>query len=127
MRSREISSRMTKGLIAALFLFFLLAEWGSHGVICAAYHGSDNAPSAASAPIDHEDPCDTLVVCSDSRGRERRAPSFNHDAMQHNGLMDVIREIAANVKVTRDPRLAPSNVKGLSRPPDLPFNPPELS
>ncbi|KXJ98626.1 MAG: hypothetical protein UZ17_ACD001002696 [Acidobacteria bacterium OLB17] len=113
-------------LISGLFFVVLVAEFASHGAICAVvvHHTADEMTASQH---DSEDPCQTLVLCSNNREKERQTASFAHDKVQHNGLIggfllpsdaDLGRAAAS---------FAYADSKPLFRPPDPQFRPPKLS
>jgi hypothetical protein len=110
---------------AGMFLVFLLAEWGSHGVI---YSHSSFAEGQAMAATDreHEDPCRTLIICSDP-GRKDHAPNLWHDATPHNALFDHLSQFNRLDGSETDPHSQFATINGPFRPPSPPFHPPELS
>jgi len=113
-------------LLAGLFLFILLAEFASHGAICAVvYHHSEAEMTATGH--DSEDPCQTLVLCSNTREKERQAASFAHDKVQHNGLIGGLLLPADNTLNTDAVLFFFPDTRPRFRPPDLLFRPPELS
>lgn len=113
-------------LLAGLFLFILLAEFASHGAICAVvYHHSEAEMTATGH--DSEDPCQTLVLCSNTREKERQAASFAHDKVPHNGLIGGLLLPADNTSNTKAVLFFFSDTRPRFRPPDLLFRPPELN
>ena len=58
-------------IFAVAFLFFLLAEWGSHG-LAFAHSDSGEGRSAHSREDGHDDPCKTMIRCSDGRQYQGR-------------------------------------------------------
>lgn len=112
--------------MAAVFVLFLVAEWGSHGVICSTPDQADG--TYITATEDHrEDPCDTLVLCSDTRGRDRQTVSSGHNAVQHNGVLDGLFSPVVIAALRGDPPLFSSTANRLFRPPNPPFHPPKLT
>jgi hypothetical protein len=85
---RELTPCVRGGL-----LIFLLAEWGSHGIIYANASSSDGQAIQSSEGSD-EDPCSTMILCHDGQ-RDRQTPSFSHDASQHNGFLDHLSRLRA--------------------------------
>ena len=112
--------------MAAFFLLFMIAEWGSHGLMCPEA-GTRERTSVASDQNEHEDPCDTLILCSDSKQKDRQVPSFSHDAAQHNAVFDRTSGIRTDAIVTEDPRIPFGTSNSLFRPISPPFHPPEFS
>lgn len=112
--------------MAAVFLFVFFAEFGSHTLICS-NRSSDEMSSVSANEKGHEDPCKTLVLCSDGSRKDRQLPAFGHDAAQHNALFDRSAYLLADSVVTRDVTIPFSTEDGLFRPPDPPFHPPRLS
>ncbi len=118
--------RIFRRFIAAAFLVFLLAEWGSHSVAFAhAYEGEGDA--VYSEESGHEDPCKTLIRCSDGPSENRPVPLIGHDLSQHNALFDHHYKTRRRGGTYKDPRIIRSKISGLSRTLNPPFHPPELS
>lgn len=113
-------------LLAAVFLVFLLAEWGSHGVICSGSSSTDEQSLSASQDGD-EDPCQTLVLCSDGKNKDQQTTNLGHDASQHNGLFDHLSDIRPLNGSSLDPQLPFAAAYRIFRPPSPPFHPPELA
>jgi hypothetical protein len=105
-------------------MILLLAEWGSHGIIYANATSSEGQAISASED-EHEDPCKTLVRCSDGR-RQDQVPNFAHDGSQHNAIFNGLSSSGRRNGVNDDPRCT-RDITGLSRPISPPFHPPELS
>ena len=84
----SVHKETKRRLLAALFLICFFAEVGSHVVICAA-HSPGVERSFSSSDRGHDDPCRSLVLCSDSRRGGKQGPTLGHDASQHNPLFDV--------------------------------------
>lgn len=113
-------------LLAALFLFFFLAEMGSH-VVISANDPSTDEQSISSYEGNHDDPCKSLVLCGDSGRRDKQVPKMGHDASQHNALFDTLSGLLPELDIHRDPRIPFSVGLGVSRPPDPLFHPPQAS
>ena len=113
-----------RSFFAGLFLVFLLAEWGSHGVIYAHSSFADGQ-AIASADREHEDPCHTLIICGDP-GRKDNSNLW-HDATPHSALFDDLSQMKRLDGFAKDPHLQFTTVNRLFRPPSPPFHPPEIS
>jgi len=120
-----ITKENLRRVFAAAFLIFLLAEWGSHGIIYANASSSDGQSIQSSEGSD-EDPCSTMILCHDGQ-RDHQTPSFSHDASQHNGFLDHLSRLRAPGGPPKDPTLSFSIVNGIFRPPKPPFHPPKNS
>jgi len=120
-----VSIKNLRRLFAAGFLVFLLAEWGSHGIIYA-NSNSTEGQTISSSEREHEDPCKTLIQCSDGR-RQDQVPSFTHDANRHNGFVPRLSDLTRTELFYANAAFSPSNLIGLFRPPDPLFHPPELN
>ena len=114
-------------ILAAAFLLLLVVEFGSHGVILANSNSSKNVQSVQSSDSDHEDPCGTLIMCSDSRKRDQQVPSFSHDASQHNALFDRLAGMRNLSGIERDQPISFEDASAIFRPPLPPFHPPKAS
>ena len=112
-------------IFALGFLVLLLAEWGSHGVITNASGAEGSA--AYSKESGHDDPCQTLVRCSDSPRQNQHVLKLSHDASQHNGFVPKLSALGRTAGLHDGLRFAHSNQRALFRPPDPLFHPPELS
>ena len=124
----EPRKKHKRAFLAAAFLLVLLSEWGSHSMICSGqtFVGEDER-SISAAGHGHEDPCRSLVLCSDNKQRDRQAPKLGHDATQHNGLIDVLASLRPNVAVAGDVPIPLGSGDALFRPPKPPFHPPKQS
>ncbi|MBP9664171.1 MAG: hypothetical protein KBD94_06080 [Pyrinomonadaceae bacterium] len=116
---------LRRRFVAAAFLLFLLAEWGSHTAVH--INNSTVRAAAVSAAEDHrEDPCRSLVLCSDSRRRDRQTLNVAHDLMPPVTLAGASAEIA--LLSATDRQVQPFHTAdGLTRPPDPHFRPPQLA
>ena len=121
-----ISKNNVRRLFAAAFMILLLAEWGSHGIIYA-NSNSTEGQAISSSEREHEDPCKTLIQCSDGRRQDQQIPSFTHDANQHNGFVPRLSDLGRSGFFNGDARFSYFNLRGLFRPPDPRFHPPELN
>jgi hypothetical protein len=125
-----IDKKRLRLVFAALFLFVLLAEWGSHGMH---YAGSSSAADVVGEPSvfadgnAHDDPCKTLVVCGEGSRKDHKPANLTHNSSQHNGVIDHLSQIRTRIDVHNDPPIHPKEAHALFRPPDLPFHPPRLS
>lgn len=128
--SSVLNSKAKRGLfgrvIAVGFLALLLFEFSSHGVICSSQVHSEEI-SVYSTEYGHEDPCQTMVLCSPSRQREQQQPRFGHETVQHNGLSGFLGSDVATIESDSDPTYFRSSVGEIFRPPDPPFQPPKNS
>ena len=113
-------------ILAAFFLIVFLAEFGSHAVICAD-HSSSGEQAIYSHESGHDDPCKTLVLCSDSNRKDKQMPNLGHDATQHNALFDGRSSVFPQIGVQKGPKIPFTTAHSLFRPPSPPFHPPELS
>lgn len=113
-------------LLAALFMLVFLAEAGSHGMICSSNSSADEL-SVSSSQDGHDDPCKSLILCSDSKRKDQQLPGFSHDSMQHNAIFDRRQDLDTQFGVDNEPRIPFATGHTLFRPPSPPFHPPELS
>jgi hypothetical protein len=113
----------TRRLLAAVFVLFFLAEFGSHAVICSGEH-SGGGPAISSADRGHEDPCTTLIQCGYDQNN-RQAPKLGHDAAQHNALFDRLFELSAANLLLQERPIATHQGVPLFCPKDPPFHPPK--
>ena len=113
-------------LLSAFFLIVFLAEFGSHAVICSD-HSSSGEQAIYSHESGHDDPCKTLVLCSDSNRKDKQMPNLGHDATQHNALFDGRSSRFPQICFEKGPKIPFATAHSLFRPPSTPFHPPELS
>lgn len=126
MKLRERNLRKFSRILAAAFLALLVFEFASHGMICSNQHDSEeNAVYATD--YGHEDPCQTLVMCSQSRQRDQQQPRSAHDTVQHNGLSSIFELDQRLFDLRSDLTHLRSSVGEIFRPPDPPFQPPKRS
>jgi hypothetical protein len=116
-------------VFATLFLFVLLAEWGSHSMHYANASSADAADeqSISADQSGHEDPCQTLAVCSEGSRKDQQTQNLGHDSSQHNGLIDHFSQMRAKIDVRDNPLIPFENAHALFQPPNLQFHPPKLS
>ena len=123
---KSVKKENKRRLLTAFFLFVFLAEFGSHAVICEDRSASDGQ-SITSRDGGHEDPCQTLVLCSDGKRKDQQAPNFGHDASQHNALFDGQSDVFPQTGSQKDAAIPFTTSHCLFRPPSPPFQPPRLS
>ena len=112
-------------ILAAAFLIFLLAEWGSHSVIEATPFPSQGA--AISANDDpHSDPCDTLILCSDTGRRDQQRSSLGREMTPHSAPLNLCVDLCLRT-LSDESRSEFSAARAIFRPIIPPFYPPELS
>ena len=121
-----VKKETRRRILATVFLVVFLAEAGSHGFICSGQISSEGQ-SVAASESGHDDPCQTLVLCSDNKQKDQQLPSFSHDSMQHNAMFDRRWELLDQIGSEDDARIPYSTAHALFRPPSPPFHPPELS
>ncbi len=106
-----------------MFLIFLLVEWGSHSL--AFSHSSfDGGAAIHSSDTDHDDPCKTLIRCTD--GKQLDPPNLRYDN-QHNTFLDGLSELRFVSRVLKPLLVKRERVTSLFRPISPPFHPPEFS
>ena len=118
-----------KGLrrvFAVAFLAFLLVEWGSHN-LAFAHASSDDGRAVQSQDGGHEDPCKTLIRCSDGPGRNQPVLKLSHDILQYSNFFDNLLSTPRWSDLHKDPRLRRGPVLALFRPSDPLFHPPKVS
>lgn len=111
--------------VAAGFLVFLLAEFGSHAMIHAYPHSIDER-SMSATERGHDDLCRTLILCSDSRRRDQQMPNLSQD-LTHTALLDLISDLCPQISVSLSPPIPIGTGEAIFRPISPPFHPPELS
>ena len=124
--SRARSNKALRRILALSFLVLLLAEWGSHAAI---YANSSTSEGAAiySNENSHEDPCKTLVRCSDGQRQNQHVLKLTHNTSQHNGFVPRLCALGRAGVFHDDGRFAQTNLRALFRPPDPLFHPPEIN
>lgn len=118
---RKISRRV----VAAAFLVFMLAEWGSHTVVHINSSGSGSVVAASGSHRD--DPCDTHIHCCDSRRHDRQLPGISHDLMPIVSLSDAFTDVLRLVRADEERPLPHYMAAASTRPPDPHFRPPEFA
>lgn len=125
---RTIANRkVARRVLAAAFLLLLVVEFGSHGVIFAHSTSSKNGDAVQSGERGHEDPCGTLIMCSEGRKRDQQVPSISHDASQHNALFDRLAGMRNLGGIEQDQPISFDDANAIFRPPLPPFHPPKAS
>ena len=76
---------------------------------------------------DDEDPCKTIMRCSDGPRREQTTPRFGHDSIQYEPFVNQLAMTRRSADQYADPRLRRARIEALFRPPDPLFHPPQLS
>jgi hypothetical protein len=112
-------------IFAVLFLFFLLAEWGSHGAMNAS-HSSVETQSISADQGHDDDPCHSFVLCSDGKRKDQQTQGFSHD-VSHNAVFDRLSGWSAPIGVWRVTLIPFATAHTILRPTSPPFHPPELS
>ena len=112
-------------ILAGFFLLLLMFEFVSHGAICrAGYHHSTDA-SVTAKDSGHEDPCATMILCSDSKRQDDLSPVRGHDAGSHNALFAQLFTKTVEAPVIKQGVKPLYDAQDLFRPPDPLFHPPE--
>lgn len=121
--------RNVRAFLAAAFLFVLIAEWGSHSLMCSGHENgaSGDGPAMFATQGGHDDPCRSLILCRDNQQRDQQLPKLGHDATQHNALFDPFSELDRPIDLRARSPIPFSGADGLARPPDPAFHPPEIS
>lgn len=114
----------SRRFLAAAFLVFLLAEWGSHG-LAFSHTSSPEGTAIHATETEHDDPCKTMVRCSD--GRQQDPPNLRYDGSQHSGFLGGLFESRFADYFPKPPLIDHDRV-GL-RPGSVspPFHPPKFS
>jgi hypothetical protein len=124
---RQISwKKGVRRLFALAFLALLLVEWGSHN-LAFAHAYSDDGQAVQSQDNPDEDPCKTLILCSDGPRQDHRVPKFGHDILQYSTLFDGLLAAPRWADLYKDPRLRRRPLHPLSRSLDPLFHPPKIS
>ena len=86
-----------------------------------------NHPSIYSNEGGHEDPCQTLILCSESRRERQQMPNLGHQTAQQNALFDLFSPIPSVVDLREEPSIPFGSATAIYRPISPPFSPPERS
>ncbi len=114
-------------LFAVAFLLFLLVEFGSHTMLHAFSPLVLNHTSISANEGCNEDPCQTLILCSESRHERQELPNVGHQTAQQNALLDLFSPIPSANDLRKEPRIPFGNGEAIFRPISPPFSPPKLS
>ena len=112
-------------ILALGFLVLLLAEWGSHAAIYANASLGEGA-AVYSNESGHEDPCKTIVRCSDGQRQNQQVLKLSHDVTQHNGFIPRLSDLRRAGPSCSDAVFFRTSLRTIFRPPDPPFHPPEV-
>lgn len=124
MKFRSLGIGKLSRTLAAVFLALMVFEFASHGMICVnRYHSEE--PAVVATDYGHDDPCQTLVMCSQSRQRDQQQPRFGHETVQHNGLVGLFDINTPLFDPCSSRASLHSSTREIFRPPDPPFQPPE--
>jgi len=126
-QSRLSETKLNKRcILAAVFLILLIVEWGSHALAYAS-HPSNEGQAISASEEDHQDPCKTLILCSDSGRKDQQTPNLGHDVSQHNAFFARPSNSRRLAGFRFEPDMPLETVNRILRPPDPQFHPPELS
>ena len=114
-------------VLALMFLFVMLVEWGSHS-LAFAHSGSPGGMIAINAPEpEHDDPCRTLTPCCERSSNGSTVLSPSHHVPSYNSYVELYDPIPS---WTRDLIVTPparEDARRIFRPKDPLLHPPELS
>ncbi len=113
-------------IFAAAFLLFLLVEFGSHTMTHAFSPSAKNHPAVSANEGCHEDPCQSLILCSDSRRERQQLPSPGHQTGQAADLVSFYQSDDPVLDLRESPPIPFGPSHAISRPTSPPFTPPEL-
>jgi hypothetical protein len=116
------SVRNARRIVAAVFLLFLFVEWGSHG-LAFSHSASSEGAAIHSSESGHDDPCKTLIRCSDGRQQDLQTPRY--DGSQHTGFLSGLFEAPFRFDNLWPPPPDRDRVDRLDQPESPPFHPPE--
>ena len=119
-------NKYLRRVVAVAFLVFLLVEWGSHN-IAFAHTYSDNGQAVQSQDTQHEDPCRTMIRCSDGPRQDQTLQKLSHNVLPYNNFVIGSLNPRRWADLHKDPRLSRLGVYPLFRPPDPLFHPPKIS
>ncbi|MFN0139782.1 MAG: hypothetical protein ACKVQW_06810 [Pyrinomonadaceae bacterium] len=111
-------------VFAALFLFVLLAEFGSHVLAHAnTPHSQEELVSAVGD--DPDEPCKHVLPCCDNGHSDQQLPTAGHQLI-HNSLSEIV-QIVPDIDVNVEPPIPFQNANSLFRESSPPFHPPRIS
>jgi hypothetical protein len=126
MRFSRQNKESWRRILVTIFVMLYLAEFSSHALICTGLSSKD-AEAMSQRGSSHEDPCKSLILCNDSKQRDRQSPGFAHDATQHNALIDSFADLGYLLLLTKEPRIPSLAGEGLFRSLSPPTHPPKLA
>ncbi|HKP68185.1 MAG TPA: hypothetical protein VJV05_02800, partial [Pyrinomonadaceae bacterium] len=103
-------------VFAVAFLLFLIIEWGSHN-LAFAHTYSETGRAVQSQDSGHDDPCKTMIRCSDGP-RQDQTLKLTHDVLQYNNVFNASLSPRQWADLHQDPRLRRPLLYPLFRPPD---------
>ncbi len=107
-----------------MFLFVLLAEFGSHVLAHAnAPHRHEQLVSAIDAG--HDEPCQHIIPCCDNEHSNQQIPNSGHQLVP-NDLIE-ITQFVPKIEINVDPPIPFEQANALFRESTPPFHPPRLS
>jgi len=121
-----LAIKYKRQILAGFFIFVFIAEIGSHVAICSDHSPVDET-SVTMTEGEHDDPCKTLVTCSDSNRNDHQTQNLRHDASQHNALYDRGLDFLAAIEINNGEEIPPLTGHAIFRPPSPPFQPPQIS
>lgn len=124
--SRAFSKKL-HAVVALVFLFVMLVEWGAHS-LAFAHSGSPAGMVAVNVrEAEHDDPCRTLTNCCERRKSGGTVVSPSHHLQSFNSFVELIRFVPAYARdLAVNPPLR-DDVQRIFRPKDPLLHPPELS
>ena len=111
-------------VVAVAFLVFLIVEWGSHN-LAFAHTYSEDGRAVQSLDSEHEDPCKTMIRCSDGPRQDQNL-KVSHDLLQYNKLFTVSLSPRRRADLNKYPRLRRRTNYPLFRTTEPLFNPPKV-
>ena len=114
-------------VFAAAFLLFLLVEFGSHTMTHAFSPSAKNHPAVSANEGCDEDPCQSLILCGDSRRERQQIPNSGHPTAQPTDLVGFYPTADPLIDLRESPPIPFGLSHAISRPTSPPFTPPELS
>ncbi len=124
--STLVTRKNIRCIFAVAFVIFLLVEWGSHS-LAFAHASPPDGMAAVFTGGEHEDPCKTLIRCSDGRRQDQQLPNFSHDRSQQNAFFGRFSDLGQVIRPETESEIPFATSHRIFRPIDPPFHPPELS
>lgn len=109
---------------AAMFLFVLLAEFGSH-VLAHASLWHDQGHLVSVVETNNDEPCEHVIPCCENSHSSQQLPNSGHQVLPGD-LIEVI-QLVSEIEINTEPPIPYTGADALFRESQPPFHPPKLS